>query len=41
MKANNKAQLGLVAIGIILILATYFLYPKLNESKIILQNRFK
>ena len=35
MKANNKAQLGLVSIGIILILATYFLYPKLNESKII------
>ena len=35
MKTNKKVQISLASIGLILILATYFLYPKLNESKII------
>ena len=35
MKTNKKVQISLASIGLILILATYFLYPRLNESKII------
>ncbi len=36
MKANrNIIQLSLISIGLVLILGTYFLYPKINEKKFI------
>ena len=34
MKTNTKiVQLTLVSIGVLLILATYFLYPKISKNK--------
>ena len=42
MTANRKiVQLTLIFIGLFLILVTYFLYPKINENKLLQEETFK